>query len=205
MSTADTAIDRVREAAARVAHSHGLDLFDVQFRREATGWVLRVILDRPDPAAAGVATGARTADANSAAPGDARPAPDGAGGLNLPGSSGAPDAFGDPVGIEDCQRVSHDLSALLDVEDDLTAGWPTGYTLEVSSPGLDRPLRGEADYRRFTGRLAKIVTGEPVAGQSHFAGRLAGVDAGEVLLTEGRRTHRVPLGRIRRARLDVEF
>ena len=68
------------------------------------------------------------------------------------------------VGIEDCQRVSHDLGTLLDVEDELTAGLPEGYTLEVSSPGLDRPLRGEADYRRFVGRLAKIVTKAPVDG-----------------------------------------
>jgi ribosome maturation factor RimP len=109
------------------------------------------------------------------------------------------------VGIEDCQRVSQDLGALLDVEDALTADLGEGFTLEVSSPGLDRPLRGEADYRRFTGRLAKIVTHEPVGGQSHFAGRLSGVEDGMVLLAEGRRIHRVPLDRISRARLEVEF
>jgi ribosome maturation factor RimP len=94
---------------------------------------------------------------------------------------------------------------LLDVEDDLTASIDRKYTLEVSSPGLDRPLRGEADYRRFTGRLAKIVTSEPVDGQSHFAGRLSGVDDGVVLVAEGKRTHRVPLAAISRARLEVEF
>jgi ribosome maturation factor RimP len=77
--------------------------------------------------------------------------------------------------------------------------------LEVSSPGLDRPLRGEADYRRFTGRLAKIVTREPLDRQSHFAGRLSGVEEGVVLVQEGRRLHRVPLDLISRARLDVEF
>jgi ribosome maturation factor RimP len=66
-------------------------------------------------------------------------------------------------------------------------------------------LRGESDYRRFEGRLAKIVTAEPVEGQSSFAGRLAGVEAGAVQLTEGRRTHRIPLALIKRARLDVEF
>ena len=109
------------------------------------------------------------------------------------------------VGVEDCQRVSHDISALLDVEDELTEGFSRGYTLEVSSPGLDRPLRGEADYRRFVGRLTKIVTDTPVEGQSHFAGRLSGVENGDVLVAEGRRIHRVPLARIKRARLDVEF
>ena len=164
------AVERLKEAAGRVAASHGLEIFDVQVRRESVGQVLRVILDRPAP----------------------------------PSTGGAP-AAEEPVGIEDCQRVSHDLSALLDVEAELTEGLGEAFTLEVSSPGLDRPLRGEADYRRFVGRLAKIVTREPVDGQSHFSGRLAGVDGGTVLLTEGRRTHRVPLDMISRARLEVEF
>jgi ribosome maturation factor RimP len=159
-TTREDAIDRLREVARRVAASHGLEIFDLQFRRESIGWVLRVMLDRPGP-----------------------------------------DAL---VGIEDCQKVSRDLSALLDVEDDLTAGLDR-YTLEVSSPGLDRPLRGEADFRRFVGRLAKVVTRTPVEGQSHFAGRIAGVEDGIVLMTEGRRTHRVPLDAVSRARLDVEF
>lgn len=162
-------VDRLRDAAARVAGSHGLEIFDVQCRREASGWVVRVIIDRPAP------------------------------------GGEAPEPVEDAVGIEDCQRVSHDLSALLDVEEDLTADLPGGYTLEVSSPGLDRPLRHEADYRRFTGRLAKVVTTRPVEGQSHFAGRLSGIENGHLLLTEGRRVHRVPLAEIRRGRLDVEF
>jgi ribosome maturation factor RimP len=160
----------VRAAAERVARSYGLELFDVQLRREAVGLVLRVIIDQPDP------------------------------GKPLPPEE-------DAVGIEDCQRVSQDLSAILDVEDeDLGAdALARAYTLEVSSPGLDRPLRHEADYRRFTGRLAKLVTTGPVNGQSAFAGRLAGIDHGVVLLEEGRKVHRVPLAQIKRGRLDVEF
>ena len=163
-------LERVRAAADRVARSYGLEVFDVQLRREAVGLVLRVIIDRPDPG---------------------KPVP--------------PEE--DAVGIEDCQRVSQDLSALLDVEeDDLgTDALGQAYTLEVSSPGLDRPLRHEADYRRFNGRKAKLVTSEPLNGQSAFAGRLAGVTDGVVLLEEGRKVHRVPLAQIKRARLDVEF
>jgi ribosome maturation factor RimP len=166
----DVALDRLRAAADRVARSYGLELFDLQFRRESAGWVLRVILDR----------------AAVAAPN---------------GTAAGPE---EPVSIEDCRRVSEDLSALLDVDADLL---PTdrAYTLEVSSPGLDRPLRGEADFRRFTGRLAKIVTCEPLDGQSHFAGRLSGVEAGAVLVAEGTRVHRVPLDVVRRAKLEVEF
>ena len=113
----------------------------------------------------------------------------------------------DAVGIEECQRVSHDLSALLDVEEEEMgeAALAAEYTLEVSSPGLDRPLRHEADYRRFAGRLAKVVSTEPIEGQSAFSGRLRGVEEGHVVLEEGRRTHRVPLAHIKRAQLAVEF
>jgi ribosome maturation factor RimP len=161
-------IARLRQAAERVAASHGLEVFDVQLRREPIGMVLRVVIDRPDP--------------------------------------GRVETVEESVGIEDCQRVSQDLSALLDVEDEFgERELAEEYTLEVSSPGLDRPLRHEADYRRFAGRLAKIVTTEPIERQSAFAGRIAAIDNGAVLLEEGRRTHRVPLDKIKRAHLDVEF
>jgi ribosome maturation factor RimP len=162
-------VGRIREAAERVAQSYGLEIFDVQLRRESIGHVLRVIIDRPD--------------------------------------RGVVETPEDAVGIEDCQRVSQDLSAILDVEEEElgAAALAQQYTLEVSSPGLDRPLRHEADYRRFAGRLAKVVTTEPLDGQSAFSGRLRGVEDGLVVLDEGRRTHRVPLDRIKRAQLAVEF
>jgi ribosome maturation factor RimP len=152
-----------------VARSYGLEIFDVQLRRESIGTVLRVIIDRPD--------------------------------------RGVVETPEEAVGIEDCQRISQDLSAVLDVEEDELGESALGqhYTLEVSSPGLDRPLRHEADYRRFAGRLAKIVTKEPIEGQSAFAGRIVGVEDRVVVLTEGRRTHRVPIGHIKRGQLAVEF
>ena len=118
-------VEEIRAVAGRVAASFGLEIFDVQFRREAGGMVLRVQIDRPGPAA--------TAE--------------------------------ESVSVEDCANVSRDLSAILDVEDIV----PTAYTLEVSSPGLDRPLRSMDDYRRFAGRRAKLVTREPVdGGNEHF-------------------------------------
>ena len=121
--------------------------------------------------------------------------------------TGAVERPEDAVGISECQRVSHDLSALLDVEEEEMgeAALAREYTLEVSSPGLDRPLRHEADYRRFAGRLAKVVSTEPIDGQSAFSGRLRGVEDGHVVLDEGRRTHRVPLAHVKRAQLAVEF
>jgi ribosome maturation factor RimP len=170
----DARLARIRDTAERVARSYGLEIFDVQLRREAPGLVLRVIIDK--------------------VPGEG-------------GERGAAPDGDDSVGIAECQQVSHDLSAILDVEEE-TLGEPAlgqAYTLEVSSPGLDRPLRHEADYRRFTGRLAKLVTKAAVNGQTAFAGRLAGVEDGVVLLEEGRKVHRVPLAEIKRARLEVEF
>src|SRR6184192_4428155 len=163
-------VEQVRSMAARVAAGYGLEIFDVQFRREGSGMVLRVRLDRP-------------------------------------GSAASPE---ESVSVEDCARVSRDLSAILDVEDVV----PTAYTLEVSSPGLDRPLRGADDYRRFNGRRAKVVMRERIDGQGFFKGRLAGVGSddsaggeGPVVIIEGDdgRTHRVPLGLITRANLEVEF
>ena len=155
-------VAQVRAMASRVAGTYGLEIFDVQLRRESGGMVLRVQIDRPGPAA--------TAE--------------------------------DSVSVGDCAHVSRDLSAILDVEDIVT----TAYILEVSSPGLDRPLRHADDYRRFSGRRAKLVLREAVDGQTYFKGRLGGVDDNAVLIDadDGRR-HRVPIGVITRANLEVEF
>ena len=119
--------------------------------------------------------------------------------VDRPGPAATPD---DSVSIADCATVSHELGTILDVEDLL----PERSTLEVSSPGLDRPLRHADDYRRFAGRLAKIVMSEPINRQTAFAGRLQGLDGDDVLFeSEGGKLVRLPLGLIRRARLDVEF
>jgi len=117
-------------------------------------------------------------------------------------ADGSPQPVDDSIGIQDCQRVSEDLSAILDVEDVIDHR----YTLEVSSPGLDRSLRHAADYRRFAGRKAKIVLSEPVDGQMHFKGRLRGIE-GDTLLMEDEQGHghRVPLVLVTRGRLEVEF
>ncbi|MCL4814168.1 MAG: ribosome maturation factor RimP [Vicinamibacteraceae bacterium] len=163
-------LERARALADRVVRSYGLELFDVQLRREAIGWVLRVIIDRPP-----------------------RFGEDG---------EVLVDDIDAGIGIAECQQVSDDLGAVLDVEDPLSHE----YTLEVSSPGLDRPLRGAIDYRRFAGRLVKLVASSPVDGQSHFEGRLGGLDGDDVLIEVGRgKQRRVPLALVGRARLDVEF
>ena len=106
------------------------------------------------------------------------------------------------VSVDDCARVSRDLSALLDVDDVI----PTAFTLEVSSPGLDRRLRRIEDYERFAGRRAKIVMREAIDGQKYFKGRLSGVERNTVLIEDdGGRRHEIPIGVITRANLEVEF
>ena len=155
-------VGQVKAIATRVAASYGLEIFDVQYRREAGGMVLRVQIDRP-------------------------------------GTGGTAE---DSVSVEDCAKVSRDLSAIFDVDDII----PTQYTLEVSSPGLDRPLTRAEDFQRFAGRRAKLVMREKIDGQGYFKGQLGGVEDGNVLIEgEDKRIHRVPLGVITRANLEVDF
>jgi ribosome maturation factor RimP len=107
------------------------------------------------------------------------------------------------IGLEDLQSVSEEVSAILDAEDPIDGH----YTLEVSSPGLDRPLRGEADYRRFVGKLAKLASYEPVEGRRHWTGRIVACDDGIVTLElDGEKASaRVPLAKLSHGRLEVEF
>ncbi len=108
-----------------------------------------------------------------------------------------------PQGVShtDCALVSEQMSALLDVED-LFAG---PYTLEVSSPGLDRKLVKASDYALFTGKLARVVLREPVEEQRVLEGRLAGFEAGRVRLDMGGGDVReLDLGNIAKARLVIE-
>lgn len=86
-----------------------------------------------------------------------------------------------PEGVthEDCANVSREVSTILDVEDSVPGG---SYTLEVSSPGLDRKLLGPKDYLRFTGSRIKLMTREPVNGNRHFEGRLESFSEGRLLL-----------------------
>jgi ribosome maturation factor RimP len=175
-------LEKIRGAAERVARSEGLEIVDVEWKVGKQRF-LRVYIDRiPKPAAA-------MSDAA--------------------GQMGAAEVVHDPfpkISHADCERVSQQLSVILDVED-LIPG-PAGYTLEVSSPGMDRALKKPADFERFRGRLAKISTSEPVGEAKFFEGRLAGFADGKVrmeLKGKEARTVEVPLEAIRKANLVVEF
>ncbi|MDE2322348.1 MAG: ribosome maturation factor RimP [candidate division NC10 bacterium] len=145
-------VERVKSIALPLFTELGLELVDVEFRREASGWTLRLYLDKRD----GVTLG-------------------------------------------DCQRVSEELSDLLDVENLIDHP----YTLEVSSPGLNRPLRRESDFLRFAGQRARVTTSQAVAGQRRFLGVLRGYEDGRVLLErEDGSIVLIPYALISKARLD---
>ncbi len=99
--------------------------------------------------------------------------------------------------VEDCAEISRSISALLDVADPITGA----YTLEVSSPGIDRPLTRPEDYDRFAGFAAKIELAAPLDGRKRFSGRLLGRDADEVRLVGDGGEVRVKFAAIARAKL----
>ena len=106
------------------------------------------------------------------------------------------------VTLDDCTRVSHQLSTTLDVEDLIEAR----YSLEVSSPGLDRPLRKESDFRRFVGQKAKIRTRHPVGeNRRNFSGTLIAVENGRVRIDVGDQVCDVPVDDVEKANLVYDF
>ena len=102
-----------------------------------------------------------------------------------------------PLSLEDCAEVSRALSAVLDVEDPIEGS----YTLEVSSPGIDRPLTRRGDFERFAGYEASVELTDPVEGQRRFKGRILGLTGDSVRLSGLEREALLPLKLIRRAKL----
>jgi ribosome maturation factor RimP len=146
--------DLVRPLGTDAARQEGVELVDVEFRRESAGWVLRVFIDK-------------------------------AGGVSL----------------DDCKRVSEVVGTLLEVEDLI----PHAYTLEVSSPGLTRPLQSPGDWSRSVGSLVKIVTRQAMAGRQAFVGRLLEVLPASVRIDVDGEAIEVPTDLIARARREVEW
>jgi len=153
-------VDQITAIVLPLLESLGLELVELEYRKEGHGMVLRLFIDKP-------------------------------GGVVL----------------DDCADVSRELSAILDVEDVIHCH----YNLEVSSPGLNRPLKKESDYERYTGRLVKIRTFEMVADDAGnrrktFLGELLGLSGGVVAvkLTEGQSAS-IPLDKIAKANLEFEM
>ena len=147
-------LDEIRRAAERVAASHGLDVVDIEFAGTAKDRTLRVALEKNAEGRAQLKTAAEA----------------GAEGLPeklLEGSLTVEQLSG--VTHEDCAAFSRDFGVLLDVEDLVPGG---EYTLEASSPGLDRKLSRPEEFERFAGCLVKVQTFEPIRNNRHWQGRL---------------------------------
>jgi ribosome maturation factor RimP len=151
----------IEAVALPVLDRHGCDLVQLTFRRERSGWVLRLLVE----------------------------------------SAGADADGGSGVDHQLCAAISRDLSTALDVED-LIEG---AYTMEVSSPGIERPLTRLADYSRFAGRAAALRTRSPLHGRRRFKGVLKGVKSNNVVLvTAEGTTVSIPADSIEKANLVFE-
>ena len=161
-------IDRKKldEIVDPVAHAHGAEIQDVEFKTERGGWVLRLFVEKLGADAERMSTEQAAVD------------------------------------LELCSNVAHDVGTALDVADII----PHAYNLEVSSPGVERPLRDERDYVRFTGKKAKLRLTSPVKGQKVIVGLLSGVKDGKLSVKDGpHSTCEVPLADIESGRLVFEF
>jgi ribosome maturation factor RimP len=147
-------LEQIRGLAETLARESGLELVDLEFRREGQGWILRLFIDKP-------------------------------GGVTL----------------DDCAAVSRELGDQIDVEDLI----PLRYTLEVSSPGLDRPLKKEDDFLKHLGQLIQLTTSAPLTGQSFFRGKLMDYQKDGLLhLADKKKIWEIPVSLIAKARLVFE-
>ena len=158
--------NKVREIAQRIAGSNGLDVVEVELHGGSGkgGRILRIFIEKNEEERR------KLAEKSSAAEGEDA--------LKIPTHVGVDQLAG--VTHEDLESFSQELSTILDVEDAVPGA---AYTLEVSSPGLDRKLFKEADYRRFSGSLVKLSTREPVNGNRHWLGRIKSVEDQGVTLS----------------------
>ena len=159
-------LDEIRAAAQRVASSHGLDVVDLEFTGPAKERTLRVFLEKNAEGRAKLKAAIEAGDGTLELPESLME-----GTLSVEQLSG--------ITHEDCAEFSRDFGVLLDVED-LIPG--DEYTLEASSPGLDRKLSRREDFERFTGSLVKIQTFEPFRNNRHWQGRLTAGTSEAIML-----------------------
>ena len=189
-------IDEIRGTAERVAASYDMEVVDVEFQGNAKFRTLRVYLERTEAG--------RRRLIESAAQEGAELLP-----KNVPVESLS------GVTHEDCAKFAQDFGTLLDVED-LIPG--AEYTLEVSSPGLDRKLATARDFERFTGSLVKLQTLEPINGNRHWSGRLKSFEDETLTLdlsavkqkskakkAAAEETIEIPLSQVQKANVVPEF
>jgi len=158
-------LDQIRTTAQRVAVSHGLDVVEVEYVGATKDRTLRIFIEKNAEVRARLVAPAESAATPEAAQEEHAHL------IHREHLSG--------ITHDDCQVFSRDFGTVLDVEE-LVPG--DDYTLEVSSPGLDRKLHGLSDFRRFSGSLVKLQTFEPIAGNRHWQGRLTQVSDSRIIL-----------------------
>jgi len=174
-------VAKIAEIAERVADPEGIEIVDVELLGAGRGRLLRLTIDRPQ---------GRSNDSGIA------------------GSGAAAEERPHGVSHADCEFISQQVGTILDIEDVIPGD---SYTLEVSSPGLERKLTKAKDFERFVGHKARIVLQEPVENQRRWEGKLAGVSQGVVALEvaamqpgTGRVIH-FPLAQVQKANLKFDW
>ena len=147
-------VDRVRALAEPILSDERMELVEIQYRREAHGWVLRFTIDKE-------------------------------GGVTL----------------DDCSRINQEVGRTLDVEDFI----PTRYHLEVSSPGLNRPLKNEKDFLKYRNRLIKVKTFDPIDKRCQFKGKLLDLVENQIQMEIDEGIIHIPLSNVAEANLEIEF
>jgi ribosome maturation factor RimP len=174
-------LEQIRRTADRVAASHGLDVVEIEYLGGSKQRILRVFIEQ------NAEQRARRAEAAVASPADGPVAEEEQSLLqHLRGEGVALDQLA-WITHEDCERFSKDFGTVIDVEELVPAD---NYTLEVSSPGLDRKLETRADYERFQASPVKVRTFTPVAGNRHWLGKLTEVRPEGIVLDLTAKKHK---------------
>jgi ribosome maturation factor RimP len=147
-------LDRARVVAEPILSNEGIELVEIEYRRESKGWVLRLYIDRE-------------------------------GGVT----------------VDDCTRISQEVGRSLDVEDFISAP----YRLEVSSPGLTRPLKKEKDFMKYRNHMIKVKTFYPIENRRQFKGKLLGVSEHCIEMEIDREIFQIPLSNVAKANLEIDW
>jgi len=146
-------VDRVRAIADSILSNEGIELVEIEYRREARGWVLRLFIDKE-------------------------------GGVT----------------VDDCSRISQEVGRGLDVEDFILVP----YTLEISSPGLTRPLKSEKDFVKYQSHLIRVKTFSPAGNRRQFKGKLIGVSENRIEMEVDGEVFQIPLSNVAKAHLEID-
>jgi ribosome maturation factor RimP len=147
-------VDRVSVIADPILSNEGMELVEIEYRRESKGWVLRLYIDKE-------------------------------GGVTL----------------DDCTRISQEVGRILDVEDFIS----TPYTLEVSSPGLARPLKNEKDFMKYRNHMIKVKTIDPIENRRQFKGKLLGITENRIEIAMDGGVFQILLSNVAKANLEIDW